>query len=52
MYKPDNVQPQLPIGLEDQISILIQLYDLALKLIETRVELECTWHILAQEEDN
>ena len=48
MTRLKSVQPHLPIGLDDQRSILNQLYDLFLKTATGREEIECSWKLMAQ----
>ena len=43
------VQPQIPLGLDDQRSILNQLYRLAFNTATSREELEIAWDFLSHE---
>jgi phosphoglycerate-specific signal transduction histidine kinase len=51
MTLPQADQPQLEIGLNNQRSILHQLYNLVITTVETREELERSWQTLVQEEE-
>jgi adenylate kinase len=51
MTLPQDDQPHLEIGLNNQRSILHQLYNLVIMTTETREELERSWKILVQEEE-
>jgi hypothetical protein len=51
MNFPQDNQPQLEIGLNNQRSILHQLYNLAITTTGTREELERSWETLVQEEE-
>lgn len=44
------VQPYIPVALDDQWSILNQLYQLALDTSTSHEEIETTWDIVSQEE--
>jgi hypothetical protein len=46
MNLPNHVQPHVLFGLDDQRSILNQLYKLAIQTARNRVELEQSWHFL------
>jgi hypothetical protein len=46
MTFPQADQPHLEIGLNNQRSILHQLYNLVIMTVETREELERSWQIL------
>jgi hypothetical protein len=48
MTLPQTDQPHLEIGLNNQRSILHQLYNMVIMTVETHEELERSWHILAQ----
>jgi hypothetical protein len=51
MTQPQPNQPQLQVGLGNQMSILHQLYDLTLTTTRTREEIERSWETLAREEE-
>jgi hypothetical protein len=51
MTFPQADQPHLEIGLNNQRSILHQLYNLVITTTETHEELERSWQILVQEEE-
>jgi hypothetical protein len=51
MTLPQGNQPHLEIGLNNQRSILHQLYNLVISTAQTREELEGSWKILVQEEE-
>jgi hypothetical protein len=43
MTVPIARQPNIELGLLDQTSITLNLFDTTLKTATTRVELECSW---------
>jgi hypothetical protein len=51
MTLPQGNQRHLEIGLNNQRSILHQLYNLVISTAQTREELEGSWKILVQEEE-
>jgi hypothetical protein len=51
MTLPQANQPQLEIGLNNQRSILHQLYNIVITTTRTREELERSWETLVQEEE-
>jgi hypothetical protein len=51
MTLPQDDQPQLEIRLNNQRSVLHNLYNLVIKTIETREKLEISWKTLVQEEE-
>ena len=51
MAQPTPTQPDLPNGFDNQTSVIMQMYNLALRVAISRTDLDLTWLVLAQEED-
>ena len=43
MIVPNNRQPNIEPGLQDQTSIALNLFNTILQTMTNRVELECSW---------
>jgi hypothetical protein len=43
MTVPNNRQPNIKPGIQDQISIALNLLNTILQTVTNRVELECSW---------
>ena len=52
MTLPNPAQLQLPNNFDDQRSIILHLYSLELRTMETREELERTWEVLSEEDEH
>jgi hypothetical protein len=50
MTHASSIQPHILFGIDDQISILNQLYNITLQTTRTQVELNQSWEALSQEE--
>jgi hypothetical protein len=46
MTVPSNKQPNIELGLQDQTSITLNLFNTILQTTTTRVELEHSWAII------
>ena len=50
MTRTNPVKPQIHVGLDDQRSILYQLYQLTLNIATSHEDLERTWDVLSRGE--
>jgi hypothetical protein len=49
MTVPNNRQPNIEPGLQDQTSIALNLFNTILQTTTTRVELECSWAVIERD---
>ena len=49
MTAPNNRQPNIEIGFQDQTSIALNLFNTILQTTTTRVELECSWEVIERD---